>query len=109
MNLRVIPDPEDGGMSVFVLVCNQCDKPIRDINKGVVRWFEDSGHIVVAHKGKCDVAMKSVVGELPAVDVAVMTVCMAANLSIDSRQEWIDIWDENISEVETYSEEIEDE
>lgn len=106
MNLRVIQDPEDPEASVFTLVCNHCDRPIRDINKGVVRWFEDSGHIVVAHKGRCDVALKSLVGELPSVDVAVMTICMAANLNIDSRQEWIDIWDENISEVEM--EEVED-
>lgn len=108
MNLRVIPDPDDENMSVFVLVCNQCDKPIRDMNKGIVRWFEDSGHIVLSHKGKCDLAMKKVVGELPAVDVGVMTICMAANLSIDSRQEWIDLWDENINEVETCSEELDD-
>ena len=102
MNLRVIPDPEDESLSSFVFLCNHCDKPIKNIHKGVVRWFDDSGHIVVAHKGRCDVALKEVVGDLPSVDIGVMAICMVANLGIETRQDWLEIWDENISDVETY-------
>lgn len=108
MNIRVVADEEESDLSVFVVECNNCGAPITDPNRGIARWFEDSGHIVVAHKGKCDVALKNQVGDLPAVSIGVLTICVAAGLGVESRDEWMSIWDENISEVEgSYEEECE--
>lgn len=105
MNIRVVKDDHEEDMSIFVVECNTCGAPITDPNRGVARWFEDSGHIVVAHKGKCDVALKSQIGDLPAVSIAVLTLCVAAGLGVESRDEWMSIWDENIGELDESCEE----
>lgn len=93
MNIRVV---EEDGVSLFVMVCNACGKPINDAAKGVCRWFEDSGHIVLSHDGKCDKYLQKQVGKLPGIDFGLMLACVAGNLGIESRSEWVEIWDENI-------------
>lgn len=97
MNIRVVIEED---FSSFLLLCNHCGKPISDGTRGVCRWFEDSGHIVLAHKGKCDKALVKQLGELPAIDPLMLTLCMAGNLGVETREGWIAIWDDNIPEDE---------
>lgn len=57
------------GAAVPELCCDVCLKPIRDVDMGMMVWFEDisanrqSTVLVFCHKGQCDRRLRKIRGE----------------------------------------------